>query len=144
MRGDHLEFEVTESVLMDQIEHRANELEQLRNLGIRLSVDDFGTGYSSLSYLHKLPIDKLKIDRSFVRDVTLDPDDATITATIIRMAHSIGLKVVAEGVETNEQMGFLRARGCDEAQGFLFGTPMPPRDFAAHLRRRESRLRRVA
>ncbi len=141
--GNRIEFEVTEAALKEQIEHRSAALAQLRDLGVRLTVDDFGTGYSSLSRLNKLPIDKLKIDRSFVRDVLLDPDDAALTATIIHMAHSIGLKVVAEGIESAEQWDFFRTRGCDEAQGFHFSTPLPPLEFAALQKRQAGRLRRV-
>jgi len=133
--GRRLEFEVTESVLMESPESRIGVFEALRASGIALSIDDFGTGYSSLSYLRRLPIDKLKIDRSFIADLGADVDDETITETIIRMAQQMGLKVVAEGVETAAQADFLRQRGCDAMQGFLVSAPLPADAFAAALRK---------
>lgn len=101
----------------------------LKNLGVSLSMDDFGTGYSSLNYLKRFPIDRIKIDQSFVRDVTRDPDDAAIAAAIIAMAHSLKLTAVAEGVETEAQLEFLRAQRCDEMQGYLFSPPVPAEKF---------------
>jgi EAL domain-containing protein (putative c-di-GMP-specific phosphodiesterase class I) len=98
----------------------------LKGAGIHLSIDDFGTGYSSLSYLKRFPIDALKIDRSFVSDITTNPDDAAIATTIILMAHSLRLEVVAEGVETESQLSFLSVLQCNEVQGFLFSPPVPP------------------
>ncbi len=104
-------------------------------MGVLLSIDDFGTGYSSLSYLKRFPVDTLKIDQSFVREVTTDPEDAAITTSIILMGKSLKLKIVAEGVETESQLQFLRVLECDEAQGFLFGRPMPAAEARALLAR---------
>ncbi|MET0718829.1 MAG: EAL domain-containing protein, partial [Pseudoxanthomonas sp.] len=120
-----LEIEITESVMMADAERNVSMLHQLKDLGIRLFLDDFGTGYSSLSYLARFPLDAVKIDGSFIRDLTVNPHDAAITQAIIEMSHQLGLKVIAECVETAEQVEFLRARGCDEAQGFFFSRPMP-------------------
>ncbi len=120
-----LEFELTESVLMKEAETAANALQNLKAYGVQISMDDFGTGYSSLAYLKRFPLDVLKIDRTFIRDVTSDPDDATIAVAMIKLAHSLGLKVVAEGVETRAQLDFLRENGCDEMQGYYFSRPLP-------------------
>ncbi|HAI30182.1 MAG TPA: GGDEF domain-containing protein, partial [Thalassospira sp.] len=128
-------LEVTETAMMQEIKKSATILEELRHLGLKIAVDDFGTGYSSLAYLKRLPINTIKIDRSFVRDVTIDADDAAITRTIIAMGHNLGLKVVAEGVETHEQMHFLRECDCDEVQGFLIATPLPAGDVVDYIRR---------
>jgi diguanylate cyclase (GGDEF)-like protein/PAS domain S-box-containing protein len=125
-----LEIEVTESVLMTDAELCIENARRLSDLGVGLLIDDFGTGYSSLSYLKKLPITALKIDKSFVRDLATDPDDAAIIDAIIAMAHTLKLKVVAEGVETEAQRAFLKSSGCDEFQGYLFSRPVEAAEFA--------------
>ena len=126
----HLEIELTESVVMTDPEGTAEILEQLSRMGVLVSVDDFGTGYSSMNYLRRFPIDKLKIDRGFVEDLINSADDASIVRAIISLAHSLRLKVVAEGVETPEQLQFLRMLGCDQYQGYHFSPPLPASDFA--------------
>jgi diguanylate cyclase (GGDEF)-like protein len=120
-----LEFELTETILMSDAESAVETLRRIKGRGMTLALDDFGTGYSSLSYLKRFPLDTLKIDRSFIRDVTENPDDASIVMTIINLARSLNLKVVAEGVETAEQISFLREQGCDEVQGYHIARPMP-------------------
>ncbi len=130
-----LELEMTERILMLDADSTIGTLAAIKKMGTMLSIDDFGTGYSSLSYLKRFPIDKLKIDRSFVCDITTDQDDAAIISTIIAMGHNLRLKVIAEGVETSEQLAFLKQEGCDEAQGFLFGRPLPAEEFESLLRR---------
>jgi diguanylate cyclase (GGDEF)-like protein/PAS domain S-box-containing protein len=130
-----LQLEITETGLMQNVEHARRTLRELAQMRISLSIDDFGTGYSSLSYLKTLPIHKLKIDRSFVHDVVANHDDASIVTAIIGLAHNLGLKVISEGVETQEQMAFLRARGCDEGQGFYFSRPLDSGGMDAFLRR---------
>jgi EAL domain-containing protein (putative c-di-GMP-specific phosphodiesterase class I) len=125
-----LNIEVTESGLMERAKFGSPILTSLRDKGIQVSVDDFGTGYSSLSYLRKLPIDALKIDQSFVRQISTTPDDTTIVSAIISMGRSLRLKVVAEGVESAEDVAFLKKQKCDEAQGFFFGRPVNAERFA--------------
>jgi diguanylate cyclase (GGDEF)-like protein len=129
-----LELELTESQLLDNVESVITTFQQLRDLGVKLAIDDFGTGYSSLSYLKRFPVDYVKIDQTFIRDLALGGEDAAITRAIIVMAHSLELKVVAEGVETQEQMDFLKAQQCDEIQGYLISKPVPAEQFAQLLR----------
>lgn len=135
VKGHRLELELTESILMANPDHAIESLTQIKALGVRIAVDDFGTGYSSLAYLKRLPIDSVKIDRAFVGDIDTDADDRVITDTIIIMAHTLGLTVIAEGVETQEQMDYLREKGCDEAQGFLVSHPLEADDCLEFLRR---------
>jgi len=132
--GEMLDIELTESMVMHDTDHAALTLRELKDLGVTLSLDDFGTGYSSLSYLKRFPIDYLKIDRSFVRDINSNADDAAIASAVIAMAHSLGLNVVAEGVETAEQLALLRQHGCDEFQGYFFSRAVPAGDYALLLR----------
>jgi len=132
-----LELEITESMVMGNPEQAIQVLRQLKLMGISLSIDDFGTGYSSLGYLKRFPLDHIKIDRSFIKDIPEDTDDATITRTIISMAHNLRLKVIAEGVETEAQLNFLREHGCDEMQGFFFSRPLEKDQFLALLRARD-------
>jgi diguanylate cyclase (GGDEF)-like protein len=122
---DCLDLEITESSAMQDVEYSATVLRRLKDLGVRISLDDFGTGYSSLSHLKRLPIDRIKIDKSFVRNVPTDGDDAAIVSAVIAMAHRLKRTTVAEGVETKDQLYFLRGEGCDHAQGFLFSHPLP-------------------
>jgi diguanylate cyclase (GGDEF)-like protein/PAS domain S-box-containing protein len=131
LEPEYLELELTESILMDDAEGTVKTLHDLKAMGVRLAIDDFGTGYSSLSYLKHFPLDRMKIAQEFVRDISTDPGDAVIVETIIAMARSLGLDVIAEGVETLEQLSFLLKRGCVEMQGFYFARPLPARDLTA-------------
>lgn len=128
-----LELEITESSIVDNTEETVSKLRQLKELGVTVAIDDFGTGYSSLSYIKQLPIDRLKIDRSFVKDTPADSDDCAIVRTIIAMSHSLGLAVIAEGVESQEQVDFLAAEGCSEIQGYWLSKPLPAEELADKL-----------
>ena len=134
MAPELLELELTESVVMRDAEQMVELLTVLKSMGLTLSIDDFGTGYSSLSYLKKFPIDRLKIDRSFVQDLAQNPEEAAITRAIIGMGQTLKLRTIAEGVETEEQLRFLQREGCDEFQGFFSGKPLPADEFARMLR----------
>jgi EAL domain-containing protein (putative c-di-GMP-specific phosphodiesterase class I) len=128
-----LKLELTESMLLDNIENIIAKMEVLRTIGIRFSLDDFGTGYSSLQYLKRLPLSQLKIDQAFVRDLVNDSNDKAIVRTIIAMAESMELNIIAEGVETTEQRDLLLTMGCQQYQGYLLGRPMPIAEFEAAL-----------
>lgn len=130
----YLNIELTESTIMQNAEEATKTLHELKEMGVKLSVDDFGTGYSSLSYLKRFPLDTLKIDRSFIKDITTDPDDEALTRAILAMSNSLKLKVVAEGVETDAQLEFLRRNGCDEFQGYLFSRPVSATEMTEMLR----------
>jgi EAL domain-containing protein (putative c-di-GMP-specific phosphodiesterase class I) len=128
-----LELEITESMVMQDIKHNIASLQAIRAMGVTVAIDDFGTGFSSLSYLSKLPVDTLKIDRTFVTDMTAAPEGLALVSTIIQLAHSLKLNVVAEGVETEEQSRLLRLLKCDEMQGFLFSKPVPRELFESRF-----------
>jgi EAL domain-containing protein (putative c-di-GMP-specific phosphodiesterase class I) len=126
-------LEITEGILMRETEVTISTLQRLAELDIQIAVDDFGTGYSSMAYLKLFPVNKIKIDRAFVTEVTTDRGDAAIVNAVIGLAHGLGLTVAAEGVETSEQAAYLRAQGCDELQGYYFGRPMPAGAFEQRL-----------
>jgi EAL domain-containing protein (putative c-di-GMP-specific phosphodiesterase class I) len=128
-----LKLELTESLLVDDVTETTEKMIALKAHGVGFSLDDFGTGYSSLSYLKRLPLDQLKIDQSFVRDLMTDPNDAAIALAVITLGHSLGLAVIAEGVETQAQREHLHRQGCDAYQGYLLGRPMPLQDFEARM-----------
>ncbi len=132
--ADRIELEVTESMVMQNAEQTTAALNALREIGVSLAIDDFGTGYSSLVYLKRLPIDTLKIDKEFIGDLTRDPDDEAITATVITMGHSLGLNVIAEGVENEQQLAYLREQGCDEIQGYWLSQPIDAHRCLAFIR----------
>jgi EAL domain-containing protein (putative c-di-GMP-specific phosphodiesterase class I) len=134
LEARYLELELTESMVMHDAPQLVAMFDELKSLGVHIAVDDFGTGYSSLSYLQRFPVDRLKVDRSFVEHMAEDADDSTIVRAIIALGHNLGLKVVAEGVETLEQLRSLCANECDEAQGFLISRPVSARHFARMLR----------
>ena len=131
--GERLELEISESWVMEGPYRAEQQMRLLHELGVNFVIDNFGIAHSSMAYLKRFPVQKLKIDHSFIRDVLADPDDAAIVSAIIAMGHSLGLRVVAEGVETSEQSAFLRGTGCDEAQGFLFGRPVPHDEMNVQL-----------
>jgi EAL domain-containing protein (putative c-di-GMP-specific phosphodiesterase class I) len=129
-----LKLELTESLLLDDIEDTISTMSALKKTGVTFSLDDFGTGYSSLQYLKRLPLNQLKIDQSFVRDIATDSSDKAIVTTIIAMSKSLNFDVIAEGVETEEQRKFLKKNGCTQYQGYLFGKPVPVEKFEASLK----------
>ena len=131
-----LDLEITESLIMDDVEGSITKLSALREMGINIAIDDFGTGYSSLGYLARLPVNALKIDRSFIITMTKDADSMTIVSTIIALAHSLNMKVIAEGVETEEQSRLLKLLKCDEMQGYLFSKPLPMEQLTKMLQGR--------
>jgi EAL domain-containing protein (putative c-di-GMP-specific phosphodiesterase class I) len=133
MKPEALELEITESVLMENPDTASQLLRDIRALGVRIAIDDFGTGYSSLAYLKKFPVNTLKIDQAFITDIVRDANDAAIVASILSMAKNLNLKVVAEGVETRDQLELLRKMGCEEVQGYYFSKPLPPEGIAALL-----------
>ncbi|MEH1966934.1 putative bifunctional diguanylate cyclase/phosphodiesterase [Nostoc sp.] len=143
LKASDLELEVTESFLMSDIERSVKTLKKLRELGIWLALDDFGTGYSSLNYLKRFPVNMLKIDRSFVQDIMSNPDSAAVTNAIIALAKSLRLSITAEGVETQEQLDYLRMQGCDEGQGFYFSCPVPADIIAPMLQKSSQQMETI-
>jgi len=131
---EQLSIELTETMLMADAAQSLQTLRQIRELGVLIAIDDFGTGYSSLAQLTRLPVDTLKIDRSFISEIPMNPASTAVTATVIAMARNLGLSVVAEGVETTEQLAFLAERGCDAVQGFLFSKPLAADALAEYVR----------
>jgi EAL domain-containing protein (putative c-di-GMP-specific phosphodiesterase class I) len=127
--SSHLELEITESVIMEHAEDMIEVFRRFKDMDLQIAIDDFGTGYSSLAYLKRFPVDTIKIDRSFVRGIPADQEDVAIVTGVIAMARGLGLKVVAEGVESQDQLAFLRDRGCDYIQGFHISEPLPAEEF---------------
>lgn len=144
LEASYLELEVTESLLMCDIERSVKTLKQLRQLGIWLALDDFGTGYSSLNYLKRFPVNMLKIDRSFVQDITSNPDSAAVTDAIIALAKSLRLNITAEGIETQEQLDYLKMQGCHEGQGFYFSRPVPADIITPMLQKSSQQMETIA
>ncbi len=138
-RAELLKLEITEGMLLDNLQDTIDKMVQLRGYGVGFSLDDFGTGYSSLAYLKRLPLQELKIDQSFVRDVLTDPNDAAIARTIVALGHSLGLQVTAEGVETEEILQFLEGEGCFAWQGYLMSPPVPVQKFEALVENKQAR-----
>jgi EAL domain-containing protein (putative c-di-GMP-specific phosphodiesterase class I) len=135
VRPEHIGIEITESMLMEDVESGIGAIHELRHLGVRVSIDDFGTGYSSLGYLKRLPVDAVKIDRSFVAGLGTDGEDSAIVTAVVSLGHALGLSVVAEGVETEQHVRELVRLGCDHAQGFFFAPPQPSTDLRSVLTR---------
>ena len=135
LKAGDLQLEITENFIMSQAEEALAVLHQLKQLGVQLAIDDFGTGYSSLSYLKRLPLDILKIDKSFIRGLPDDPHDAAIARAIIALGRSMQLTIIAEGVENLAQQRFLAAEGCEQIQGYIVSLPLPPEEFAASFLR---------
>ncbi len=138
LEAKYLELEITESNAMQNAENTIYTLRELKALGVRISMDDFGTGYSSLNYLKRFPIDTLKLDQSFVREITSSPTDAAIATAVISMAHTLNLKVIGEGVEKEDQFEFLQKQGCDYIQGYLFSPPLAVENLEAYLAERKA------
>jgi EAL domain-containing protein (putative c-di-GMP-specific phosphodiesterase class I) len=132
--SQYLELELTEAVTMSDPKAAIDVMNTLHGQGVRMSIDDFGTGYSSLSYLKQFKVYKLKIDQSFIRNITQDSEDRAIVSAIIDMANNLGLHTIAEGVETSEQLAFLRLHGCNEVQGYYFSKPLPTKEFLKFLK----------
>jgi EAL domain-containing protein (putative c-di-GMP-specific phosphodiesterase class I) len=139
IRPEQLQLEITESVLLDRSHSARKTLTGLRDLGVKLAIDDFGTGYSSLSYLKEYPFDTLKFDRSFIQGITSSANGAAIVASVINLGHSLGMMVVAEGVESQQQLTILHDHECDQFQGYLFGHPMSARNTANWLQQSTAR-----
>jgi EAL domain-containing protein (putative c-di-GMP-specific phosphodiesterase class I) len=137
---EYIDVEITESMLMEDIVGSIEKLKAVQAMGVQVAMDDFGTGYSSLSYLTRLPINSLKIDRSFISQMARGPEQMAIVSTVISLARALNHKVVAEGVETEEQADMLRVLGCDEVQGYYFGKPMPVEDIETLLKKTAQRV----